>query len=194
MDITNLIPNEKIVFDKIQKDGPFTVNSLMDCFNFKLSTLKRIINSLKPSNLIVEVGHEESSGGRKPALYDINIKDAYIIGIDISRPHTRVVLCDMKIRIKGCVEFLEAPAGPEKILLDITDNVASLLHENGLTMADILCIGVGVTGPYDRKSGKILKVDLMDEWNDFPIRSAMERLFSCPIYIDNGAHAAVLGE
>ncbi len=116
------------------------------------------------------------------------------MGIDISRTHTRVVLCDMKLRIKGCVEFLEAHAKPASVLRDIAENVNALLAENGLTCSDILCVGVGVTGPYDREAGKLLNVDLMDEWNDYPIRSRLEEMFTCPIYIDNGAHAAVLGE
>ena len=194
MDISNLVPNEKIVFDKIQKDGPFTVNGLMDCFDFKLSTLNRIINALKSADLVVEAGYEESTGGRKPALYDINTQDAYVIGIDISRTHSRIVLCDMKIRIIGSMEILEAQAEPETVLRDIMTSVDALLAQNSLAFSDIQCVGVGVTGPYDRDAGVLLNVDMMDKWNDFPIRGQLEKLFVCPVYIDNGAHAAVLGE
>jgi predicted NBD/HSP70 family sugar kinase len=194
MDFSKLGQNEKVVFEKIQKDGPFTINCLMECFDFKLSTLNRIINSLKADRLIVEAGFEESSGGRKPVLYDINTSAAYIIGIDISRTHSRVALCDMKLRMLGCEELLEARSKPEKVLADIKMSAEALLKENKLSFSDVLCIGVGVTGPYDRAAGNLLHVDLMDEWSGFPVRGQLEKIFPHPIYIDNGAHAAVIGE
>ena len=194
MDFCKLSQHERIVFEKIQKDGPFTINSLVESFNFKLSTLNRIINSLKAERLIVEAGFEESSGGRKPVLFDINTATAYLIGIDISRTHSRVVLCDMKMRLLGCAEFLEVHSKPEKTLLDIKTSLDALLKQNKLSYSDVLCVGVGVTGPYDRDSGHLLRVDLMEEWNDFPVRAQLDNMFACPVFIDNGTHGAVIGE
>jgi predicted NBD/HSP70 family sugar kinase len=194
LNLDNLSPNEKVVYDKIQKDGPFTISGLMDCFDFKLSTLNRIITSLKTAELIVETGYEESTGGRKPIIYDINTAKEYIIGIDISRTHTRVVLCDMKIRLKGSAEFLEVHSKPEKVLQDIKVYVDKLLKDNGLSLSDVYCVGAGVTGPYDRETGELLEVDMMHEWSGFPVRRELEKIFPCPVFVDNGAHAAVLGE
>jgi hypothetical protein len=55
--------------------------------------------------IVDTVGYEESSGGRKPALFDIKHAGRHYNGGSIyPATHTRVVLCDMKIRFKGCVE------------------------------------------------------------------------------------------
>lgn len=51
----------------------------------KLTSLNRVMNKLLAENLILKVGIAESTGGRKPTLYDVNVEYGYIIGVDIYR-------------------------------------------------------------------------------------------------------------
>jgi predicted transcriptional regulator len=54
---------------------------------------------LEEAGLIVKCEIGESTGGRKPVIYDVNPYRYYIIGIDISRTYTQVVLINLKMQL-----------------------------------------------------------------------------------------------
>ena len=62
----------------------------------KLSTLNRVMQPLETEGLIVESSIGESTGGRKPVLYDVNPKQYYLVGIDISKTYTKMVVTNLK--------------------------------------------------------------------------------------------------
>ena len=76
----------------LQKNGPITKLDISLITNLKLTTLIRIMQPLVDSGLVVESKIGESTGGRKPVLYDVNTNRFYIIGIDISRTYTQIVV------------------------------------------------------------------------------------------------------
>jgi hypothetical protein len=82
MNLRALTEYEKDVFVKLQKEGPLTKKALLKYFDYKPSTLNRILSSMMGKGAIITIGQEESSGGRKPFLFDINTHEKYIIGID----------------------------------------------------------------------------------------------------------------
>ena len=70
----------------------------------KLTTLNRAMQPMINYGFIVEADIGESTGGRKPILYDVNPGKYYIIGIDISR--TLYTSCTYKFkRWKYCIAF-----------------------------------------------------------------------------------------
>ena len=79
----NSINNEdKHILGIIQKLGPVTKNKIIDLTKKKLSTLNRSINRLENAGVISTSGTADSTGGRKPLLYDIIKTGYYIFGID----------------------------------------------------------------------------------------------------------------
>jgi predicted transcriptional regulator len=97
--ISNLSEERKKIFSLFQKKGPLTKQDLLPITKTNLSTLNRMIQPLEDERLVVEVGIGESSGGRKPVLYDLNLIKFYLLGIDISRPYTELVITDPKMNI-----------------------------------------------------------------------------------------------
>lgn len=89
------------VFNLVQKQGHLTKSSLVDLTGLKPTTLNRAIKMLEISGLLVESGTGESTGGRKPSLYTVNPLRFAVVGIDISRTYTQVVITDLGMKV-GC--------------------------------------------------------------------------------------------
>lgn len=58
----------------------------------------------------------------------------------------------------------------------------------------VLAIGAASPGPLDPRLGVILKTPNIPEWIDFPIVDQLSRDFGVPVFLDNDANAAALGE
>lgn len=55
-------------------------------------------------------------------------------------------------------------------------------------------IGVGFGGPVDWKSGKICRSHQIEGWSEFDVASWLQQLASAPVFVDNDANVAALGE
>lgn len=59
---------------------------------------------------------------------------------------------------------------------------------------DAIAVGIGVPGILDVKSGKILEASNLPGWENFQITKELEKRVNLPVYLENDANLAALGE
>ena len=82
----------------------------------------------------------------------------------------------------------------ETILARITGLVDIIISTAKPKPAEILGIGMGVTGPLDTEIGTILECPQLPSMNFFPLRDRIQEHFRLPVTMDNDANALLLGE
>ncbi len=187
----------KKIFDVIQKNGPVTKNDIAFITGYKLTTLIRLMQPLEDLELIVESKIGESTGGRKPVLYDVNANRFYIIGIDISRTYTQVAATNLKMEILAKHRFqMEQSCSPEATAGLIESIASDFLKNIDIKGRFLLGAGIGTVGPLDREEGVIINPVNFEApgWINVPIKAMLEEKLGCPVIIDNGANTAVLAE
>jgi predicted NBD/HSP70 family sugar kinase len=167
----------KSIFSIIQKNGPITKNELIDITEIKLTTLNRELQILIDKKIIVETDVGESTGGRKPSLYDINKGRFYVVGIDISRIYTRIVITNLKLEIIGD-KLISDDYKIENISEIIPTDIKKLFKKLHIENAATVGIGIGIFGGF----------------NIQPLYDILTDEFKVSICIDNGVNAAVIGE
>lgn len=185
------------IFDILQKKGPITKGQLLLMTNMKLTTLNRIMQPLEDYKLIIETDIGESTGGRKPVLYDVNPRNYYIVGIDISRTYTRIVVTNLKMNVLYEFQFsMTQYCTPERTVETISEALNNSLKELSIGRDMLIGIGIGAVGPLDRKLGIIINPKNFEApgWSCVPIKEMLEREFNLPVVVDNGANTAVLAE
>lgn len=187
--------NSKLLSSLIQKKGPIAKSELLLIANMTLSTLQRAIKPLIDEGLIIESAIGESTGGRKPTLYDINPKDFYVIGVDISRTYLRVVITNLNIS-NIFLEKVLPISSPQESVRVICNTITEKLNQLSIPKSMVLGIGIGTVGPLDREKGLILNPRNFpsNEWVNFPLKMEIEKNLNLPAFIDNGANCAVLAE
>ncbi|MFY9177779.1 MAG: ROK family protein [Caldicoprobacterales bacterium] len=163
----------------------------------KLTTLNRSMKPLLSHGLIVEADVGESTGGRKPILYDVNPGRYYIIGIDISRTYTQVVITNLKMKILHTFEFeMTSSHSPYRTVDLISDWLISIYEKTGIETTEIIGVGLGIVGPLRREEGKMVGAKGFDApgWEYVPIKSIIEHKLQLPVSMDNGANTAALAE
>ena len=167
----------KYIFNIVQKNGPITRNELMDITKIKLTTLNRDIEILIDKKIIIEADIGESTGGRKPNLYDVNQSEFYIIGIDISRTYTKIVITNLKLKIIE-ERLLSHEYKIENISEIIPTLIKNICMELRIEKSSIVGIGIGI----------------IDGFNIKPLYDVLDKELDTIICVDNGANAAVIGE
>ncbi len=59
---------------------------------------------------------------------------------------------------------------------------------------EVMAIGVASPGPLDPHTGYVLKTPNISEWTNFPVGPNLSQRFHVPVFLDNDANLAALGE
>lgn len=118
----------------------------------------------------------------------------YRIGIDLGGTNTVAGLVDENGQIiHRAAEKTDLPTTIHRIVAAILRLTDRLLEDQRLTLRDIASLGVGVPCTADRESGRILDCDHLG-FSGGQLVEPLWQALQIPIFIENDANAAALGE
>lgn len=195
--VESLSEDNKKVFNIILRFGPVTKKKIIEYTNMKLTTLNRSMQTLIGYRFVVEIGEQESTGGRKPTLFDVNPFEYYFVGIDISRTYSKVIITNLKREILFNEQFqMKQDMTPDRTVRSIKDVFNRGLNYLSIVKEKIVGGGLGTIGPLDTNRGIIFKPNnfYAKGWENVPIKEMLENALDIEVTIDNGANAAVYAE
>lgn len=158
------------------------------------STVSDIISELIQENLIRETDLIQSGTGRPGRLLELNPEGGCALGIEINVDYIEFLVTDFAANVLWRKRETSTPEiGQEEIMLQVSKlaKKASVFIQK--CKSRLLGVGVGVPGLVDVSSG-LLRYAPNLKWVNVPIRDVLASHFDCPIYVENEANAAALGE
>lgn len=83
---------------------------------------------------------------------------------------------------------------PETMAEAVSSAIEAALSTAGLGKGSLAGIGVCIAGLVDYTRGEIFQAPNLGWHEPLPFRDLLQRFWSCPVYLENDANAAVLGE
>ena len=116
------------------------------------------------------------------------------IGIDLGGTYikTAVLAADSSI-LRQC----QSPTpgdGPGAVVAVMARDASALVASAGLTMNDVVGIGVGSPGPLDLEKGLVIATPNIPGFDNYPLRDRLAAALGRPAVLENDANAAGLGE
>ncbi|WP_411348365.1 ROK family protein [Paenibacillus sp. WLX2291] len=188
---------KKAVYDRIAAQRNISKAEIMEQFQLTSSSLTRLLDEMTREGWIMESGFGQSTGGRRPILYQINPAHRYILGLDISRIYSVLGLYDMEMRPLEMVRWsMDEQMTPQRLVEHTSQQIHELLLRHDIPRHLVLGLGVGAVGPLSREQGRILNplYFAAPGWNDVPLRSWLEEATELSVIVENGANTALTGE
>ena len=117
----------------------------------------------------------------------------YQVGIDLGGTNIRAALIDQDLRIRRKI----AAKTPQNHAGAVVQSIASLIHaliqDEALEVDSIASIGIAAPGTVNNDTGKVLYANNLG-WDDVSLRDMVYNHFPVPIFLENDANAAALGE
>lgn len=121
-------------------------------------------------------------------------KEKVIIGIDLGGTGIKIGLADAEYGILAQTTLPTRAERPfAQIIADMGCAAKKLLEESGYEENDCLGIGVGSPGTIDSKNGVVLYSNNIC-WDNVPLAEELYKYLAVPIYVNNDANCAALGE
>lgn len=118
----------------------------------------------------------------------------YRIGVDLGGTNIVAGVVDEFYKIVGKGKMPTAcPRPAVEILADVAKAVEMAIEDAGITLADVRSIGIGTPGSVEKHFGIIQYANNLG-FSNVPARKILQSHFDKPIYIENDANCAALGE
>ncbi|TDF97225.1 ROK family protein [Paenibacillus piri] len=120
----------------------------------------------------------------------------YTIGVDLGGTQIRAGLFDPAGKLLVKAEALTlANEGAEAVIGRMKESIYEVIrHVEGSISGNIAGIGIGSPGPLNPFTGVVLSPSTLPGMIDIPLRTIMTDEFRVPVYVNNDANAAALGE
>ena len=116
------------------------------------------------------------------------------VGVDLGGTNISVGVVDEKYHIIGRgIRKTNAPRPADEIFRDIEAAVRDAVADAGLAMGGVASVGIGTPGSVEKAKGEIAFANNL-EFHHVPAKAALEALLGCPVYLENDANSAALGE
>lgn len=187
----------KEIYELIRRQGIMSKIDLLEQSQMTGSTLTRTLEELTAQGWLLEAGFGESTGGRRPILYQTNPAAGYVFGLDISRLRSQLILCDLHMnKLDARSWAMNESMTPARLLQEIAEAAASMLAGHDIAADQVLGMGIGAVGPLDRTLGLILKPIHFPAagWQNVDISGYLQERLGIPVLLDNGANTAIIGE
>jgi predicted NBD/HSP70 family sugar kinase len=199
--------NRSAVFEAIRHYAPISRKALAAQSGLNPATVTHIVDDLLAADLVVEETVTAATGpsnrprsgsprpaGRKPTGLVINANARYLIGLDLTRTRTTVVVTNLAAELLFHDHITvslshSAEMGVNRVL----DLVAHAIEQSGVPHARLSGIGVGGPGPLNIRTGTIM-ASTFEGWGNVPLKRLLEERFALPVTIDNDANTAALAE
>jgi len=118
-----------------------------------------------------------------------------VIGVDLGGTNLRVALLNSDgVILDKRKEATHASRGWKNVVERLAAAISSqrkIAIQRGL---DVTTVGVGAPGVIRMDMGVVVKSPNFPDWNNLPLRELLEKALHIPVFIENDANAAALGE
>lgn len=185
------------ILEVIRKNGPISRTDISKITELNIVTVSNYVNHYIKKGLVIEGELDESTGGRKPVLVELNAKAGYMVGVGLNMLSIVGVLVDLEINVIAELKIERPPENSEAVIERMVEMAAEIIEKAEIDKEKIVGVGVGVPGIIDERGRTIRWPQTLGEKDlsvCLSIKDTFEKRLNIPTFVENDANAAVLGE
>jgi len=185
--------NQRVTLHAVRVAGPVTRVELAARTGLTPPAIANITNRLLKDRFIMKAGQIKGARGQPATKFVINPDSCFSIGLNVDRDHVTLVVLDFVGQIRARASREVRFAKPKAVKKFFETSVDRLLAQAGIERERL--VGVGVAFPDD-----IARAHLPDQpadysaWAAVRVDDLLRDVLGIPIYIENDAAAAAIGE
>lgn len=183
--------NLSLVLSSLRKHPSQTRAALSTQTGLTRSAISNLTDELIQKEMIHEVGLEESSGGRRGILLELNPDGACAIAVKFNASSVQCALANLVGNIVWH-SLVPIQSTEESLVLRICEQLIQTALEQNDQFSPVLGIGVAAPGLISGDGDMIYSKFL--NWRDVKFRERWQEQFGLPVSVDNLVSLAALGE
>ncbi len=182
---------KNIILNTLRSNGALSLTELSRRTGFNVPTVTNLIQELESEDYIIREKGEATSPGRPPQHIRLNTTARYVVGADLGRFNTNIILVDLSQNVIYEKLFHTLDLHDPAVIDQIATEINRAIEKSGVQRNRVLGVGLAIPGLVNCKLGKSYTFLNFDER---PIREIFEKKLDLPVFVENDARAMALGE
>jgi predicted NBD/HSP70 family sugar kinase len=182
------------VLDLIRSSATISRVELAQRSSLTEVTISKIVKELLVEGIVIEAGHGQSTGGKRPRLLKLNTGVLYAVGVRLSIARIVIVLCGLNGKLKERVDIAGiADEPPPAVLSRVAAAIQGIIEGHDISRESVVGIGVASSGRRRGPLGWGANPESAQTWEQFDTAAALGSLCGVPVLIENDANSVALG-
>ncbi len=190
--------NFRIVFETVRLHGPISRADVARRTNLTAQTVSNIVGRLLEYQFVLEGKKQQKKRGAPSTTLEINPYGAFSIGLDFNRDHLTGILVDLLGNLKTKIYYEIDTPDPNDAIKLMASTINQLLEHPVSKNAHFAGVGLGLPGPLiindQNEVSNTINPKAFPNWSNVPVGKLLHEQVKCPIFIENNASAATIGE
>ncbi len=185
----NIIKRNIIAFMAI--NGECTLSELTKELHISVPTMTKLVQELVDENIVMNLGKEETPGGRRPNVFGLASSAIYFAGVSVGRDNMYFLITDLQNNIiKEDMISFDLQDRPQ-CMEHIVSNIENFIENCGIDRGKILGLGVCMTGRVNPDTGRSYKYFTTSENS---LRDILEERIGIRVLLENDTRARCYAE
>lgn len=182
--------NSKLVLETILNHSPISRANISKQLGLTKATISAIVQDLILQNLVLEIGSDDTTLGRKPILLSFHKKAGYALCIDLGIDTISALVTDLQA--EDCIlKQIKTPSNPHTLVDELIKLIDSYINTIPATPYGLTGITLGIHGV---TSNNHIEFTPYYNFTQIDLAKILEEHFSIPIYLENESNLSVLAE
>jgi glucokinase-like ROK family protein len=186
--------NRSLILNTLRLHAPVSRAQVANFTGLTRGTVSNIVNALIDDGLVFEDKLEDSKIGRPSILLGLRPDGGAVVGVEVGVDFISVLLTNFVADTLWEIREKTSPSQSQTEIINqaeqYIDQALSIAKEQELRP---LGIGVGLPGLVNTRQGNLIIAPNL-HWANVPLRLIWNQRFHLPVYIENEANLAALGE
>lgn len=177
------------------RDGPgLTRAQIVQRSGLARATVTHRLDALVSAGYVVPAATSTGSRGRPAEVLRLNAQRGFLLAADVGSSHTRLGLADLAGTVVDHLDLdLDVDDGPAAVLGAVDAGFGRLLSGHDVDRRAVLGIGIGMPGPVEYSTGRLVSPPTMKGWDGVAVRDHLARELDAPMQVDKDANIIALG-
>ncbi len=185
--------NIALILECLRRQAPLSRAELALMTGLTKATVSSLVKELVDARFVRETKVDLGHKGRPAIPLVLSEKVGFIVGIEVGVDSITALLTDFGASIVWRHHEAARHTDPDGVLGRVVQVIHLAVAQAEALGGAVLGLGLGVLGMVDVETGVLLYAPNLG-WSNVPLRSRLEAEFKFPIYVDNEANLAALGE
>lgn len=185
---------QALVLSTIRRLSPVSRAEIARHAELSPPTVSQVVGHLVDQGLVEEIGRRARGRGQPAIELRIRARAAFTIGLALEHASLTGVLADLDGTVLADRSERLAGLDPEYVIHRLTSMCRELMAGAQSVRDRILGIGLASFGPLDVQAGTVNATPFAATWDRVPLRSRLADAVGLPVFLDNNATAAAIGE
>jgi glucokinase-like ROK family protein len=186
--------NLSVILSHLRENAPLSRAALAEITGLNKTTVSSLVGELIEYQFVHEVGLESVGVGRRAMLLRLNPAAGCIVSGEIGVDFISVIAADFAAKVIWRHQTRIDPAMGQDAIAEQTAALLRQATEQCLSSCHtLLGVVVGLPGLVDHATGMLLFAPNLG-WKNVAVRTILQQTFDAPVFVDNEANLAALGE